>query len=145
MCQPSGTRRQRGVGLAGLLLREEDWVGWAGEPREMARVRKSIQLGTPGRGRWALLLCLAWPFSCLNPMPDDFPNHHDEESVAVSPNPEGPPSAPEPNPSTGGSGVSGPSDEEPAFEDDPADATTAPDAGAPPTADAGVEEDDVSP
>ena len=102
----------------------------------MARVRRAKW--TTGSWRWALVL--AWPFACLNPMPDDFPNHHDDDRAvtpaANTPEINGPSVDEAPAPQA-------PEAEEPAggFGDDGVDE---PDAGAP-RADAGTEEDDVSP
>jgi len=104
----------------------------------MAGVRRAKLTGMAGSWRWARLLL--WPFACLNPMPDDFPNHHDEDREET------------PAPVAGGSGSNideGPAPTDPetegpagGYEQDVA--ADAPDAGAPP-ADAGAEEDDVSP
>ena len=91
-----------------------------------------------GSWRWALLLL--WPFACLNPMPDDFPNQHEEdraESPAeINPVPSADADPDSPPPSPEGQGPAGGLGED--------EAVTAPDAGAP-RADAGAEEDDVSP
>jgi hypothetical protein len=104
----------------------------------MARVRRAILTGTGGSWRWALLLL--WPFACLNPMPDDFPNQHEEDRadspVDSAPTPGVSPDQGSPPPNAE---AEGPAD---ALGED--EALAAPDAGAP-RADAGTEEDDVSP
>jgi hypothetical protein len=92
-----------------------------------------------GRWRWALVL--GWPFACLNPMPDDFPNHHEEdrEERPTSPPTDGNTPGLEESPATAAPDAEGSANG--GYESDEA---SAPDAGAPP-ADAGAKEDGVSP